>query len=209
MRSVLTWSGRSKIAAALLVIAVAAAAAAIYSVATSPPSPSASPSPTPTPLPLPTGKLAPSYSLDVKPTTTPSLIPTEKPTPTSPQTSIPTSSFIPTPTITPGPTEPTTPEKVLDSAMYYLKSNHPDTAQFMKDLVWTGGRVTPIVVGEETYMYYSQGWNVTISYPVAPDPTYSIVADYSAVGTGIPYRIIWKGTWHSEVLNETSYVFAQ
>ena len=94
--------------------------------------------------------------------------------------------------------------------MNYLKTNHPDTAQFMKDLVWTGGRVTsPIVVGAETYMYYSQGWNVTINNPVVPDPIYNIVADYSAIGTSIPYRIIWKGTWQNEVINETDYVFAQ
>ena len=94
--------------------------------------------------------------------------------------------------------------------MSFIKSNHPETAQFMKDLVWTGGRVTPPnIVGAETYMYYSQGWNVTINYPVVPNAIYNIVADYSAPSIGIPYRIIWKGTWQNEVINETSYVFAQ
>jgi hypothetical protein len=80
----------------------------------------------------------------------------------------------------------------------------------MKDLVWTGGRVTPPnIVGAETYMYYSLGWNVTINYPVVPNAIYQITADYSAVSTGIFYRAIWKGTWQNEVINETSYVFAQ
>jgi len=94
--------------------------------------------------------------------------------------------------------------------MYYIKSNHPDPAQFMKDLVWTGGSVTSQnIVGAETFMYYSQGWNVTISYPVVPNAIYTIVVDYSSLSIGIPYRVIWKGTWQNEVINETSYVFAQ
>jgi hypothetical protein len=94
--------------------------------------------------------------------------------------------------------------------MSFIRTTHPETAQFMIDLVWTGGRVTPPhLVGAETYMYYSQGWNVTISYPVVPNPIYKIVADYSATGISIPYRIIWNGTWQNEVINETSYIFAQ
>jgi len=64
----------------------------------------------------------------------------------------------------------------------------------MKDIVWTGGRVTPPnIVGAETYMYYNQGWNVTINYPVVPNAIYNIVADYSTRSIGIPYRVIWKG----------------
>jgi hypothetical protein len=94
--------------------------------------------------------------------------------------------------------------------MDFVKSSHPETAQFMNGLVWTGGRTTPPdIVGAETYMYYSSGWNVTITYPVVPNAIYKIVADFSAVGVAIPYRIIWKGTWQNEIINETSYVFAQ
>ena len=64
------------------------------------------------------------------------------------------------------------------------------------------------IVGAETFMYYSQGWNVTISYPVVPNATYTIV-DNSSPSIGIPYRVIWKGTWQNEVINETSSIFAQ
>jgi hypothetical protein len=121
-----------------------------------------------------------------------------------------TSPVNPTPTSTPSPSDLTAQEKIRDSAMSFIKSNHPESAQFMKDLVWTGGRVTPPnIVGSETYMFFSQGWNVTINYPVVPNTIYKIVADYSATSIGIPYRIIWKGTWQNEVTNETSYVFAQ
>jgi hypothetical protein len=99
---------------------------------------------------------------------------------------------------------------VRDAAMSYIKSRHPETAKFMANLDWTGGKVTsPNLIGAETYMYYSQGWNVTINYPVYPNPIYKITADYSAIGISIPYRIIWKGTMQNELVNETSYVFAQ
>jgi len=101
-------------------------------------------------------------------------------------------------------------EQVRNDVMYYIQSNHHETTQFTKNLVWNGGRTTlPNHVGAETYIYYSQGWNVTINYPVVPNAIYNIVADYSATSIGIPYRIIWKGNWQNEVINETSYVFAQ
>ena len=94
--------------------------------------------------------------------------------------------------------------------MNYIKTNHPDTAQFMNNLVWTGGRATPHdIVGSETYIYYARGWNFTMTYPVIPQPVYSIIADYKAPDVGIPYRVIWKGTWQHEIINETDYVFAQ
>ncbi len=103
-----------------------------------------------------------------------------------------------------------TQEQVRDEVMCYIQSNHPETTQFMENMVWTGGRTTPPnIVGAETYMYYSQGWNLTIRYPVVPNAIYTIIADYSAVSTGIPYRIIWQGTWQNETIKETSYTFAQ
>jgi len=180
-------SGLTKIVVVILIVFFAAAAMAIsyYAIA---PLLSQNASPMPTPSPEPT----------VSPT----------PTPTPITTPTPTDSTNPTPT--PSPPELTTQERIRDSVMFYINSNHPETAQFMKDLVWTGGRATPPnIVGAETYMYYSQGWNVTINYPVVPNAIYNIVADYSATSTGIPYRIIWQGTWQNEVINETSYVFAQ
>jgi hypothetical protein len=131
------------------------------------------------------------------------------PTQTPITTPTPTKSASPTPAPTPNPNE-TLQEKIRDAIMNFIKSNHPETAQFIKDLVWTGGRVTPQnLVGAETYMYYSLGWNLTLSYPVVPNAVYTITADYSAVSIGIPYRVIWQGTWQNEVINETSYVFAQ
>jgi hypothetical protein len=149
-------------------------------------------------------------SRNTSPTPTPSSNPvTPSPTPTPITTPTPTHSASPTPAPTSSSSE-TLQEKIRDSIMNFIESNHPETAQFINDLAWTGGRVTPEnFVGAETYMYYSLGWNFTLSYPVVPNAIYTIEADYSAVSIGIPYRVIWEGTWQNEVINETSYVFAQ
>ena len=105
-------------------------------------------------------------------------------------------------------------ERIRDEAIQYMKAKHPETAQFMKDLYWSGGRATPPgLVGAETYEYQAKGWIVTIKYPVVPNPEYSVTADYSVSRVpgyvGIPYRIIWKGTYQNGIIIEISYVFAQ
>ena len=179
MRFLSSRSGITKIVAAVLIVVFASAAVAISYYA-----------------------VTQLLFQNASPTPTLSPEPTVSPTPT------PTGAVNPTPTLS--PPELTTQERIRDSVMYYIKSNHPETAQFMKDLVWTGGRVTPSnIVGAETYMYYSHGWNVTINYPVVPNAIYNVTADYSATSVGIPYRTIWQGTWQNEAIKETSYVFAQ
>jgi hypothetical protein len=104
-------------------------------------------------------------------------------------------------------------EQVRDDAMEYIKTSHPETAQFMNNLAWTGGRTTAQdILGAETYTYTSQGWNVTIHYPVIANPVYAITADYSAASAGgvsIPYRVMWQGTWENGTITETGYIFAQ
>ena len=105
---------------------------------------------------------------------------------------------------------PSTQEQIRNSVMVYLENNHNEVAQFLGNLNWTGGRATPTgLVGAETYTYLSGGWNVTITYPVIPNPTYRVTADYSAQGISIPYRVIWEGTWQNGAITETSYTFAQ
>jgi len=105
-------------------------------------------------------------------------------------------------------------EQIRNDAMAYIKANHSETAQFMDNLVWTGGRTTPDgILGAETYTYLSQGWNVTIHYPVIANPIYEVTADYSAASANsnasIPYRVTWQGTWENATITETSYDFAQ
>jgi hypothetical protein len=156
--------------------------------------------------------------------TQPTPQPTLSPSPTIKPTQIPNPSFSPTPTSlesTPTPSSPTpssptpTPnlseqEVIRNLVMNYIKSNHSETAQFMNNLVWTGGRATPEnVVGAETYIYYSGGWNFTMTYPVVPQAIYKITADYKTTEVSIPYRVIWQGTWQNQIIKETDYVFAQ
>jgi hypothetical protein len=192
------------IAVALLLVAVTAITA--FSVLTSKSNPQVTPQPTqPSPAQTPTTSPATSTApIPIFTSAYPTQTASSKPNSTPPPTTEPTL----TPNLTPTPT--TTQEKVRDSVMDFIKFNHPETAQFMNGLVWTGGRTTsPGIVGAETYTYNSPGWNITITYPVVPNAIYKIVADFSAIGVAIPYRIIWKGTWQNEIINETSYVFAQ
>ncbi len=105
-------------------------------------------------------------------------------------------------------------EQIRDAAIAYISDNHPETGQFTDSFAWAGGRATPEgLLGAETYIYQSQGWNVTIHYTVVANPVYSITADYSAQTSpeefGIPYRILWEGTWKNGCIIETSYCFAQ
>lgn len=172
-------SSLSKLLVAVLVAVVLVVAVVVGMQATQP-----APQPSPSPMPATT------------PTQTP--VPSMSPTPTSP---------VLTPTPTPTLSEQ---ETVRNSVMNYIKTNHPETAPVMNNLVWTGGRATPNnIVGSETYMYYARGWNFTMTYPVIPQPLYSITADYKAPDVGILYRVIWQGTWQHEIINETEYVFAQ
>jgi uncharacterized protein (UPF0333 family) len=104
-------------------------------------------------------------------------------------------------------------EQARDAATAYIRANHSETEQFTENLAWTGGSENTGLLGAETYTYLSQGWNVTIHYPVVANPVYNITADYSAASTSanasIPYRITWQGTWENGCITETSYNFAQ
>jgi hypothetical protein len=105
-------------------------------------------------------------------------------------------------------------EDIRDAALNYVKDNHPETAQFTNDLSWIGGRTTPEgIVGAETYTYNANGWQVTIQYPVVPNPVYEITVNYNAPAeTGIisiPYAITWTGNFGNGAITETNYTFAQ
>jgi hypothetical protein len=100
-------------------------------------------------------------------------------------------------------------EQIREAIMLYIRTNHPETAQFMQNLTWTGGLVESETVGAEVYSYFSGGWNVTLVNPVIPAPTYSVTADYKSPFMGIPYRVVWKGTWQSGNIIEEEYTFAQ
>jgi uncharacterized membrane protein len=103
-------------------------------------------------------------------------------------------------------TRENTQEQIRDAVMAYVKSKHPETAQYMNSLSWTGGNITPKeIVGASTYSYKSDGWNVTMEYPVVPNAIYSITANYTKSSLTTQITIAWQGTWQNGAITETGY----
>jgi hypothetical protein len=104
------------------------------------------------------------------------------------------------------PSPASTQEQVRDAVMTYIQTNHPETAKLMHNLNWTGGYVDRgLIVGAGLYTYISGGWNVTMTYPVVPNPIYTVTANYSAQGQATtPSRVTWTGTWQNGTITETS-----
>jgi hypothetical protein len=110
---------------------------------------------------------------------------------------------------TPTP-ELTEQEQARNDAIAYIKSNHTETDQFFPStLTWEGGKTTAEgLVGSETYSYTSSGWNVTLHYPVVPNPQYTITVTYTdPSSTDASNWISWEGTWQSGDITETSYLY--
>jgi hypothetical protein len=104
-------------------------------------------------------------------------------------------------------------ENIRDATMTYIATNHQETAVFTGALNWTGGRQGTNLLGSETYTYQSDGWTVTIHYPVIANPISDISVNYAAQSTSdemsIPYALAWQGIWENSSITETSYSFAQ
>jgi hypothetical protein len=94
-------------------------------------------------------------------------------------------------------------QKARDAAMSYIKTNHPQTADLIKNLNWEGGIRNNYEAGKQSYIYSSQGWTVIVQYPLddASDPTYAIMA----VCTSGTIVVEWHGTYHDGTITETSY----
>jgi len=100
-----------------------------------------------------------------------------------------------------------TQEQIRDLTLQYLNAYHNQTSQYMHDLSWTGGRMNMgMMVGSETYSYQSTGWNVTMQYPVVPNPIYTITAQYMPMGMHSAI-MTWDGTLQSGRIAETSYTY--
>jgi hypothetical protein len=132
------------------------------------------------------------------PTPTPSAIASASPTPQTSPTTSPTIELI-------------TQEQIRDSVINYIKTQHNQTAHYMQEFTWTGGMMsTGMMVGSSTYSYQSNGWNVTMQYPITLNPKYTITANYtSPISEIFPPRnmIMWSGTWQDGTITETNYSF--
>jgi hypothetical protein len=176
-----------KFAAALItIIVVVTVIALVYAQQTTPTYPSPTQQPTATPTPSPTETAS-------APTTEPETTPTPEATPT--------------PTPTPQLTQQ---EQVRDAIMNYIKTNHRETQAYLPTLPWTGGRIETSNVGAVSYNWQSQNWNVTLQYPVVPDPVYFVNVSLSQnpISEMIEPVIAWTGTWQGGTITETTYRFA-
>ena len=90
-------------------------------------------------------------------------------------------------------------EQICDRSMAYIAANYSGTAQLMPNSAWTGGRQDTGLLGSETYLYASGNWNVSVQYPVVPNPVYSIEVSYS----GQNANVSWIGKYNG-VISETS-----
>ncbi len=100
---------------------------------------------------------------------------------------------------------------ICDTVMAYVAANHSEVSGLLGTEGWTGGRLETGLVGAETYVYQNGGWNVTVSNPVILEPVYTVVVHYAvpADQIGIPYSVVWEGTWQDGNITETNFVFAQ
>ncbi len=107
----------------------------------------------------------------------------------------------------PNQSTPETPptEQIRNQIIDNIKTNHPETAPTMSNLNWAGGRQDTGLVGAETYVYNStNGWTVTIQYPVVPNPIYTITATYASGNMAVD----WQGTIESNgIITETTYTY--
>ena len=78
-------------------------------------------------------------------------------------------------------------EKVRDMAMVYVKGNHSDVASLMTNLTWSGGRMEPNDPANESYIYYSGYWTVTVTFPVSSESTYWVVGTYYAPDASVSF----------------------
>jgi len=105
-----------------------------------------------------------------------------------------------TPSITPTP-QPAIAAQARDASMNYMASNHAETAQLMSGFSWTSEKQETGLVGSETYVYTSVGWTVQVEYPVVPNPTFIVSANFSQGDE----KVSWRGTYQNSAITENSY----
>jgi len=98
--------------------------------------------------------------------------------------------------------------QIRDQTMAFVEIYHNEAVPYMQSLTWTGGRATPEgLMGAETYSYQSSGWNVTMQYPVVPNPVYTITVQYTPLTSGGSVLLSWLGTMQNGTIIETDYIY--
>ena len=92
-------------------------------------------------------------------------------------------------------------EQIRDITMSAVKAKYPEIAALMVNLNWTGGRSEAGSPDNETYLYYSPGWTVTVENPLTSEPIYTITGNYNSETMFIAFTAVYK----NGALNITSY----
>jgi hypothetical protein len=114
--------------------------------------------------------------------------------------------YAPQPAPSPSPTPSSTETQIRQLTMNFIATNHTQASSFITtNMQWTGGMMDSHgMVGYTNYNYLCNGWNVTIGYPVVPNPIYSVTATYTSPST---HQVIvnWSGSYENGVITEESY----
>jgi len=106
---------------------------------------------------------------------------------------------------TPEPQEsaPEPPEFARDTAIEYIVQTHEELGALPVPSSWETQNLTPGLFGASNLQYTADGWNITVSYPVVLEPTYTVDVDYTG-----EFSFQWTGTvsqdWNVTETNFTS-----
>ena len=99
---------------------------------------------------------------------------------------------------------PEPPEFARDSAVEFVLQTHEDVGALQAPVLWETENLTPELLGASNLQYTSDGWTVTVSYPVVLEPTYTVNVDYSG-----EVSFQWTGTVSQNwTITETSFTVA-
>ena len=88
------------------------------------------------------------------------------------------------------PDELLLPMKACETAVRYVLENHPELGEVEAPSLWVTEMATPNgLVGSATLRYLSEGWNVTVKFPIVQYPDYSVEIWYTG-----EVDLVWSGT---------------
>ena len=74
---------------------------------------------------------------------------------------------------------PEPPEFARDTAIDYILQTHEEVGALSAPSSWETQNLTPGLLGASNIQYTGDGWNVTVSYPVVLEPTYTVEVEYT------------------------------
>ncbi len=102
-------------------------------------------------------------------------------------------------------TEPEPPEFARDTALGYILQTHQEVGALPVPSSWETQNLTPGLLGASNLQYTGDGWNVTVSYPVVLEPTYTVEVEYTGE---ICFQ--WAGTVSQNwTVTETNFTVVQ